>query len=233
MSDRLPHVVNDLSDASYSRIAAHLLRGSIQPGDLIPSEAILGKELSMGRQQVREGLSVLEAFGAVAARQGARRVWRGYDLGAAMLTASSMRLQGARLANDLLEVRHALETALLPSAALRIGPDDLVELRLLAQQMVDLAERGRSFAESDALFHRRLFASLGNSVLDGILMAFWAQFDEMEPRQSAVVDPAVAAMHKRIVDALEAGDQRLAVHELDAHFYGVRQALADDARNDS
>jgi GntR family transcriptional repressor for pyruvate dehydrogenase complex len=228
MSDKYEDGGVTPAELSHVRIAELLKREGIRPGELLPSESELGARLGTGRQQIREGLRVLEAFGAITGRQGARRIWRGFDLGTLLAAGSSLPLGEDRLAWELLEVRHALETALLPSVAVRLRADDLAELRALAGRMIALADAGHSFSEVDALFHRRLFARLGNSVLDAILLSFWSQFDAVRPNQGlAAEDPDVARMHARIVDALAAGDQRLAVHELDAHFYGVRQLLAE------
>ena len=193
----------------------------VEDGDTLPSEAELAAVLSMGRQQVREGLCVLEAFGAVAARQGARRVWLGYDPGAMIARAAALVLDGDEAVRELLEVRHALETALLPTVAQRLTKDDLLELSDLSDRMVILAKAGKSFALEDAQFHRRLFAPLSNRVVHGILQTFWSLFDASSPAFPLDEDLAIAAMHGRIVDAIEDGDIRRSVYEMDAHFYGV------------
>jgi len=230
MSDNDGSVARDMSDTPHGRIAQVLHASGIRPGDRVPSESELSARLSMGRQQVREGLSVLDAFGVLAGRQGARRVWKGYNPGALVSAGAALGSADEDVVAALLEVRQALETSLLPSVAVRIPDHELAELRELAHRMVVLAEAGERFNELDAQFHRRLFACLGNSVLDGILLAFWVQFDAAAPDvSSAAADPDIARMHVRIVDALADGDQRRAVHELDAHFYGIRQRSAGGA----
>src|SRR5690606_7336168 len=141
---------------------------------------------------------------------------------------------GARLVDDpevalreLLEARHALETSLLPAAIPRLTTDALQRLRELSEEMVVLAERGEQFVAQDEEFHRGLLAPLGNAVVDGFLRSFWAVFAAASNGEDVVEDPTIAAMHGRIVDAIEAGDARRAIHELDAHFYGVRNRFPD------
>src|SRR5690606_16122118 len=118
---------------------------------------------------------------------------------------------------ELLEVRHALETSLLPMVIPRLTADELMRLRALSEEMVERALRGESFAEQDQKFHRGLLAPMGNAFVDQFLHSFWVVFSASES-DKVEEDPMIAAMHGRIIDAIEAGDTRRAVHELDAHF---------------
>jgi GntR family transcriptional repressor for pyruvate dehydrogenase complex len=228
MSDKSVDVDVHLSDVLYRQLARHLQASELQIGDPLPTEAELGVQLSVGRQRIREALSVLEAFGIVAARQGARRVWRG-------VRAADFATRWVEFVTDqdvatreLLEVRHALETSLLPTVIPRLTPDDLARLRGLSEEMVERAVRGESFAEQDEQFHRGLLAPMDNAVVDEFLHSFWVVFASAKD-ESVEEDPGIAAMHGRIIDAIEAGDARRAVHELDAHFYGVRNRYPDIA----
>ena len=230
----------DLSDKrvdirpAHERIVRYLREAGAQPGDPLPSEAELGALLSMGRQQVREGLSVLQALGVVTGRQGARRRWCGYNPASVVAMALSLLPADVESLHGLLEVRHALEAALLPTVAARIDPETLEELRSLSARMIERADAGLPFSDLDEVFHRRLFAPLGNPVLDAVLVAFWSQFDVIRSnRTPGGAERDVGGMHMRIVDALAAGDPRLATHELDAHFFGVREFLDASAGNGS
>lgn len=205
------------------RLARHLRASALRDGDVLPSEASLMADLEVGRQQLREALRVLEAFGAVDSRQGARRRWRGVDLGS--LVSSFAQLTGSphEATAELLGVRQALETSMLSKVMPLHTPAGLAALRELALAMEGRAAEGRSFIDLDEQFHLALFAPLRNSTLNGILAAFWTLLDVVEgPDGDGVADPEVAAMHTAIIDAMQAGDFNLARYELDTHFYGVR-----------
>lgn len=205
------------------RLARRLRASALRDGDLLPSEASLMADLEVGRQQLREALRVLEAFGAVDSRQGARRRWRGVDLGS--LVSSFAQLTGSpqETTAELLQVRQALETSMLAKVMPMHTPASLAALRELSLGMEERAAEGRSFIDLDERFHLALFAPLRNSTLDGILAAFWTLLDVVEgPDGEGVADPDVAAMHTAIIDAMQAGDFNLARYELDTHFYGVR-----------
>lgn len=222
---------SDLGDDSrplFHRVIDVAHKWRLQAGDPMPSEAQLCKELNAGRQQIREALSALEALGIVASRQGARRTWKGFDLSSFLRRTTELLGDSDEMARDLLGVRHALETSLLPAAVHKLVRADLVRLRALSREMVALAERGESFEELDEQFHRGLLAPLANSALDAILQTFWAVFRaSRRDDENVAEDPEIAAMHEQVIDAIEEGDIQRAVHELDKHFYGIRNRFPD------
>lgn len=196
-------------------------------GAPVPGEIQLAEQLGVARPRVREGLRVLEAFGAVDARQGARRIWRGFDGGTfGEQIGGMLGAGGSKLLSDFLEIRQTLETTLLPQAVDRLGRGDLVQIRSVAQQMINLADRGEPFTEADEEFHHALFRALDNQMLLGMMNAYWRVFHACTDGRPVDEDrPAVARKHLAIVEAIVNGDIRLAVHELDGHFYGVKRRL--------
>jgi len=207
---------------------AHFLRGAgVEPGDTIPSESALTRRLGVGRQQIREALSALEALGALRSRRGSGRVWIGFDLHTYVLRALSLAPPTPDMVQGLLEVRQALETSFLSLAVTTLDAEHRHRLRELADGMVERANAGRSFSDLDRIFHLTLAEPLNNPVLEGILTVFWQVFDALPETDVFIAeDPKIAAMHGYIVDAIEQQDVKRAVHELDAHFYGVKTRFA-------
>ncbi|GAB3816082.1 FadR/GntR family transcriptional regulator [Tessaracoccus terricola] len=221
MYDKLSH------DQLVMQIVKHLRSRGIKDGMALPSEASLMSELGLGRQQLREALRVLEGFGAVEARQGARRRWRGVHLGELVSLSAQLIGSPEQTLAELLAVRQALETSMLAKVIQLHTPSSLDELMRIGHRMEDRAHEGESFADLDEQFHLGLFAPLRNSTLEGILGAFWTLLDVVEHESRTVaVDPVVAEMHTAIVEAIVDGDYDLAVHELDTHFYGVRRRVS-------
>jgi DNA-binding FadR family transcriptional regulator len=209
------------------QVAEFIRASGIQPGEAMPTEAALAARFHVGRPQVREALATLEGFGAVASRRGAHRQWLGVD---APLYMSRLTLLVANLEQsmvDLFEIRHAIETTVLPRAAARLTPDDIRYLRGLVGDMVAAADRGESFAARDEEFHRALLAPLGNAMLDALLHSYWTAFNAVRSAVEPTDERVVAARHGNILDAIEDGDTRRAVYELDVHFYGVKNRFPD------
>lgn len=211
----------------HVRILDAVREHGVAIGAPVPGELRLAEQLGVARPRVREGLRVLEAFGAIDGRQGARRIWRGFDGGTfGEQIGGILGAGGSKLLGDFLEIRQTLETTLLPQAIDRLGRGDLVQIRSVARQMISLADRGDSFTEADEAFHHALFRGLDNQMLLGMMNAYWRIFHAYTDGRPVHEDrPAVARKHLAIVDAIVDGDIRLAVHELDGHFYGVRRRL--------
>lgn len=216
-------------DELFIRLAELIEARYKQASSKLPPEGDLATELGVGRQRLREALSALELVGAISVRKGAGRTWEGFNLGRYADGLLPFLMAGTRTARELLEVRHALETALLPKTAARLSESQLDRLRNLAKGMVLEAENGCSFAHLDRQFHRLLFEPLENDTLNGLLDSFWIIYEGIKSKvQAAAEDPGIAAMHGNIVEAISQGDIQRAVYELDAHFYGVERKLATD-----
>lgn len=221
--------------ALHLRLLELLSDANLAAGDRVPGEVDLAQRLGVGRPQMREALRMLEALGVVHSRQGARRVWLGFSMSAFAQQLAVTLGPTARSVAELLEVRQVLETSLLPRAIVAMDPTQLAELERVAERMVELAEAGQPFTHEDQEFHRLLLASLNNEVLGGLLLAFWSVFDTFSEQYPADEDSVpVAQMHGLIIRAIKAGDTKLAVHQMDAHFYGIRSRLsADPPHSDS
>lgn len=212
---------------------AHELRNiaSSNSGSL-PGEQELMARLSVGRSTLRESLAALEAIGAVESRRGARRRWLGLDLGALIVSASELAGDPLADTRELLEIRRAIETSMLARVMPLHSRSSYQELREISAAMVELASRGQSFVDLDQHFHLSLFRPLKNTILEGILSAFWALLRKVDRQEDIDVarDVEVAAMHGEIIDALDTGDYELGRHALDTHFYGVRKRIVPPRR---
>ena len=211
----------------HTRLIDHLSARQLRPGDHLPGELELAREMDVSRPQVREGLRMLEALGVVKGRKGARRTWLGFTASAFAHQLAATLQPSARAVVELLDIRQALETAMLPRAMALMSVDEKAALQSIALQMVERAESGATFTSQDEQFHRLILASLDNELLNGLHSAFWSVYGSYTEHHPPNEDPVpVARMHLRIADAVRAGDTKRAVHELDAHYYGVRARVS-------
>ncbi len=218
----------------FARIAGFVRDQGLANGEVMPTEAALAARFGVGRPQVREALSVLEGFGAIASRRGAARVWLGIEPEVLAQKLSHLLNEPSRNLAELLEIRHALETTLLQEAAAMLTLADIDTLKSLANGIISSCARGGSFEDLDEEFHRQLFHRLQNRLLDGLLASFWATLREVGRNGDSVTeDPVIAAMHLQIIEAIEVGDVRLAVHHMDAHFFGIRSRSFQIREEDS
>ncbi len=122
---------------------------------------------------------------------------------------------------DVIEVRGLIEPAIAASAARRIRPDELAELRTILEQQADRVAAGESYAEEDTRFHELIGQTARNELLVTMLGVIWdvlrssrEQWLQTNQRAHSSVDA-----HQRILAALE-------THDADA----ARAAAADHIR---
>lgn len=209
----------------------------LNEGDVLPSEQDLTRDLAVSRPALREALAGLESLGLVTSKQGARRRLGALGMRTVVDSLTRYMEPSPSLLAEMLDIRRVLETAFFPAAVADMSPTTLRRLRRLVDQMNSKAEHGQPFLEEDASFHRVLYEHLDNATFQSLVAAFWRLFGEMSRQLQVGRDlRATARRHLRIVEALEAGDTPLAMHELNVHFFDVRARLTGyrrGGRNDA
>ncbi|MGH7210191.1 MAG: FadR/GntR family transcriptional regulator, partial [Acetobacteraceae bacterium] len=153
---------------------------------------------------------------------------------APLLDNLAFGLRGAlREVEEVLEIRRALEGALIGRTVELIGDGDLGELRRIVARMRGLAERRESLGADDQAFHQMLFRCHGNYTLLRLLDVFWlAFFTASDDLSLGNPDPmATWRDHQAIVAAIEARDGAAARRRLAAHYDGITRLLARRRRN--
>lgn len=107
--------------------------------------------------------------------------------------------------------------------------EHLAEIEATVRDMETAAANGRTFTDVDEKFHYQLFEPLGNELLSNLMSVFWKVYRQIH--QELGGDPLVnlvenAAVHRGIVEAVNAGDKELASERLRRHFDGIRAQLA-------
>src|SRR5580704_5803647 len=150
-------------------LVRHLLGGSYQPGQRLPSERALAESLGVGRSVVREALKSLTLLGLVEVRQGDGTYLqsRGSDL--LPLSFEWGLLLGDHQIQDTIEARIELETVLAGFAAERRSEQDVRELGELLRGMRD-AKDTAAFVSADVAFHLRVAKAAQNSILEQMLV---------------------------------------------------------------
>jgi DNA-binding FadR family transcriptional regulator len=121
---------------------------------------------------------------------------------------------------EILEVREALEAALIRRVAATVPEEDLAALDEVTRKMNERAKAGDTFAEEDREFHEILYRSLNNALVTQLLRAFWDVFHRVNHRLG-VTDPnpvQTVRRHRAIVTALRKRDVARAEHAMVEHF---------------
>ncbi|GAA2335977.1 FadR/GntR family transcriptional regulator [Dactylosporangium salmoneum] len=196
----------------------------LPPGAPMPTEPQLMDLLGASRNSVREAIRALQALGIVEIRHG-----YGTFVGRASLDVLTPSLTfrvrsgpggGIRALQDLVEVRELLEVGLVGDVVGTVSEARFAALDALVNGMAH-------DAGADRAFHALLYESCGNELVLQLIGLFWDVYhscdDELAPPDGA---EQTVANHRRIVDALRAGDREAAREAMRLHFHDVKQRVA-------
>ena len=209
-----------------SQIEALLDRGELHPGDQLPPERALAEQFQVSRASVREALRSLELLGVVETRAGGGTFVRRTAPEDLARPLSNLIARGHTL-TDVIEVRGLIEPAIAASAAKRIRPDELTELRAILKQQADKVAAGEPYAEEDTRFHEVIGQAARNELLVTMLGVIWdvlrtsrEQWLQTNQRAHSSIDA-----HQRILAALEAHDPDAARSAAADHIRAVGEAI--------
>ena len=227
-------------DVLASRLQQQILGGAYPPGSALPTERELVEGTGLSRGSVREALRILEAQGLIqtrAGRYGGSVVSRPTD----QLLAVHINLFAKGLSitlSALVEARQALEPMVAYLAAKNRTEEDLLALQQIAARLDEAAPIDvPQFLKENANWHLAIAVASHND----LLRAFTASISGMMLEASRIENFApkdvrllVMQAHRRILDAIKAGDaeaaKRRAERDVQAYAKHVEAALLATVR---
>ena len=149
-----------VSDAVADQILAAISSGEYQPGDRLPTEPDLARQLGVGRTSVREGVGKLRMLGAVEVRRGLGTFVTDQDRSDARLAFIRWTAEHRYEIVDIFEVRISLETTAASLAASRATEAELDNLSEMAEAHGAAGEADdlELLVKTDQAFHEALLA---------------------------------------------------------------------------
>ncbi len=208
-----------LADDIADRIRSRIFDGTYSPGEKLPPERELARQLKVNRGSLREALKKLQHLGLIRIRQGdGTRVLdflsnANVDLIKYLFLESP--LDRHKLLTDLMEVRTHTCTLIVRLATERASRHDIEKLRDLVQQKRDASDgigRGEALL-FDFEFYEKLAQLSGNIILSLTINSVKPPFFMFRPVLVKLV-PALELMfetHEAIIEAMLRGDADAAV----------------------
>jgi GntR family transcriptional repressor for pyruvate dehydrogenase complex len=220
---RLPDLIADqLVDA--------IRNGSFQPGDRLPTEQQLARELGVGRTSVREALQKLRAMRMIEVVKG-RGAWVTQPLveDDAEVAFAKWSADERVAIEDHVETRIALEAAAAGLAAIRASPDMIDELEShhvahsLACGKGDLAD----VIATDGNFHNTLVGAAGNVVLSKLYRILIPEMHEFRRKTHALAGASERSVmgHARILEAVRIRDPVSARTAMVEHIWWLYESV--------
>lgn len=224
-----------------------VLDGSLKPGDKIPPERELGELLGVSRTSVRAALHDLESRGLVDRRPGRGTVvvaasQQGGEASAALAMLTNAGDAQAIAVSRIMEVRAVVEPPIAGLATQRVTERDIAQLRQLVEDM-EAETNLEKYADLDRAFHQAISQYTHNPLLAQLTEII---ADQLAPSRRGHTRSRrrrniSSADHRRIFEAIAAGDPMRAEEEARAHVErvllevlrakseGTRQEAAEDS----
>ncbi len=152
------------SEVIFHYFKEKIKSGELKPGDPIPSERTLQKQLGVSRFSLREGLARLNAIGAIDTHHGkTTRVSQRVNMDS--LKNVFLPLQAnlhTQSRSDLYEARVVLEVELAGLAARRRNDEDIAGLKENLREAENSLDYSEQFGALDLDFHERIAVAAKN-----------------------------------------------------------------------
>jgi GntR family galactonate operon transcriptional repressor len=221
---RTPRRGSRLGTAVVQQLVDDIVRGEYVAGSLLPPEADLCEYFDVSRTVIRESVKVVQEKGLVLIVQGKgtlvtnTRDWNMID----EVVLSSLIRQDESLAilDELITVRASLETEMAAAAA---GATAAYKADIVAalEAMERVAALPGEFADADVEFHDVVMQASGNRLGRAIVtrvhdkartsVRYVGEVSEVNTKRTV-------AEHRRVVDAINAGDAAAAGTAMRAHI---------------
>lgn len=198
--------------AVLDALAGMIERAGLKVGDRLPPEVSLATALGVGRSTIREALNRWEGLGIIKRRRGdgtylAARVQTSHGL-----VPTMVQLEGEALLR-LLEVRRALETAVVRQATVRASQAQRQAISRLCDALLAEVDAGGPWRRADHAFHLAIYDASGNPMFGQILHRLDDALERSNESPFARDDFGLDSFppHRELANAISAGDAEAAV----------------------
>ena len=212
-----------------------LIKGSqLKPGDRLPAERDLARQLGVSRPSLRAGLRALASMGVLKSRQGAGTFVAG---GPPTLDSEPLRLLAALHGfsfNHMFETRSILEVGAAGLAAEHATSEQLATLAEEIAEMYAALADPQEYLVHDIRFHRAIAAASGNPTLATLVEMVSAVLYE---RRRETIDRAhdfkeSLELHQQLYRAIRARQPEDARAAMSEHILRAQQAFALEEREE-
>jgi DNA-binding FadR family transcriptional regulator len=217
---RQPSLAQQVVDYLHKEIE----RGSLPPGEKLPSEAELAEIFQVSRTVIREALSRLKHDGILEARKGSR-THVSKDVHGKVFRIEPRDLNDQDYLSYLYELRIMIEPEASALAAIRSSTKDKKNIMKKFELLEEALKTGKDVTEKSKNFHLSVLEASGNPYLSKFISwidnKIWSFVRISDLRHDTEMILEVQHEHFQIYNAIKNGDHRIArdvsrKHVLDA-----------------
>ena len=215
-----------------ARLREMIHKGDLRPGNRLPPERDLAKQLGVSRPTLRAGIRSLAAVGVLKSRQGAGTFVAEADASPA-LDSNPLRLLASLhgfSSAEMFEARLLLEMAIAGLAAERATGDHMAAMAEELAEMFATLDEPEEFLVHDMRFHQTIAAASGNRILTALMnMVASILFDVRSKTVHRAHDLKESAeMHRQIFRGIREGNIEVARAAMRDHLLLAQKAQAEE-----
>ncbi|AXA96789.1 FCD domain-containing protein [Microbacterium sp. PM5] len=222
--------VSRLGVAVVHDLVTAIITEEIPEGTMLPIETELSAHFGVSRTVVRESIKRIEEKGLVAVVQGSgttvrtRESWNVLDPVVLQVMLENDASLG--VLDDLAVVRGALEGAMAAATAGRRSDAELDALRAAYERMEHTIDHEDEYNDADMLFHLEVMRQSQIPLAESITRTLYSRAREsarFTTNPSKDVFHLTLEEHRRVLEAIEAGDAAAAERAMRAHILDAWQ----------
>lgn len=216
-------VSDKLSEKAIAQIKDLINKGTLKPGDRLPSERDLSTQLGISRGILREALKTLESLGYLSRKHGGGTFIRELITPDAELSLTD----GLKRATyfDYLEAREMLEQKVVELAIERASREELEELA----NIVKLLEKANPDSELVLQFHYKLALATKNIILSNFMRANYQLHKDFvltgDVNENVHRKKTIFREHQAILEAIKERNYKKARRAVTSHLNQVRRFI--------
>ena len=198
------------------------------PGERLPSEQELMKELNVGRGTIREAIKSLVSRNIVEIRRGvgtfvAEKTGVVEDpLGFSFINNKN------KLVKDSMDVRLLLEPSIAKWAARNATDSEILEIIELSHKIEIAILNDEDYSDLDVEFHTKIANSNRNLVVENLIPILTTNIRSLIDVTHAVLKEYTILSHKKIANAIKERDEELAEQLMKEHIE-INQKYLDES----
>lgn len=227
-----PLLKKSIFDEVYDQLLSLISNGKLKPGERLPPERVLARDLKVSRQSIREALKRAESKGLVKVRQGE---------GTFILSAASDLLESPFLTMmteevgkiyEFIEIRKLIEVWCAQKAAQFTTARDLKKMEKALSEMEGLIDSREILGKPDIDFHIAIAEASHNTLMvhmmTTIKQIFLSMFKISNFTRRPGKNKILIKQHQEIYEAIKNRNPELAGKKMERHLLFVESEWREE-----
>ena len=218
-----------LIDQIIEKISVLIENGYLKPGDFLPGERRLAKELGVSRTSLRQAIKALNVMSILEIKPGKKTFIK--ETFSDILTSPFKFIKAIHSIKikEIFEARRILEEGIVQMAAKKVTRSQILKMKRCITDAENNLENKNEFVYSEFVFHKRIFETANNKILNAVMDSLNALLLVLEKYEKDYIDiedrKQSLLQHKKIFEAISQKDLENARLAMYNHLNSMEERL--------